>query len=382
MSLTYGIFAFLDPFLFTYIAYNLNVSGLYLGLLSALWSLSYIAANKLLNNFADNGHNRLLLVISILSISISIPMVNNLDPMRGAIIYILHSISMASMNLSLSITILEYIDNEMWEDVTTLQRVLSNATRGIMLLIAAFSRNILTIENTIIMAVIFSVLSLLTIPPILFTFERKIFKFYRNLRSLNLYLKASSSLMFIDRPSVAISIFERYWSYGRTISILRIIIAMLMITALGDYIFTVIPYVLKNMVSLRSMWIVYGVAAIFSALILLIVIDVEWRSRSLTLGLIVSRMLVLVIGFNYVGNEIILILYIIVSSLLFLLIDLTLYNYFIEGSAGFNTSLYFISRELGSIIGSILGGIFIGFGNNIYLLISLAIGIVPILLLI
>ncbi len=382
MSLTYGIFAFLDPFLFTYIAYNLNVSGLYLGLLSALWSLSYIAANKLLNNFADNGHNRLLLVISILSISISISMVNNLDPMRGAIIYILHSISMASMNLSLSITILEYIDNEMWEDVTTLQRVLSNATRGIMLLIAAFSRNILTIENTIIMAVIFSVLSLLTIPPILFTFERKIFKFYRNLRSLNLYLKASSSLMFIDRPSVAISIFERYWSYGRTISILRIIIAMLMITALGDYIFTVIPYVLKNMVSLRSMWIVYGVAAIFSALILLIVIDVEWRSRSLTLGLIVSRMLVLVIGFNYVGNEIILILYIIVSSLLFLLIDLTLYNYFIEGSAGFNTSLYFISRELGSIIGSILGGIFIGFGNNIYLLISLAIGIVPIILLI
>ncbi len=382
MSLTYGIFAFLDPFLFTYIAYNLNVSGLYLGLLSALWSLSYIAANKLLNNFADNGHNRLLLVISILSISISISMVNNLDPMRGAIIYILHSISMASMNLSLSITILEYIDNEMWEDVTTLQRVLSNATRGIMLLIAAFSRNILTIENTIIMAVIFSVLSLLTIPPILFTFERKIFKFYRNLRSLNLYLKASSSLMFIDRPSVAISIFERYWSYGRTISILRIIIAMLMITALGDYIFTVIPYVLKNMVSLRSMWIVYGVAAIFSALILLIVVDVEWRSRSLTLGLIVSRMLVLVIGFNYVGNEIILILYIIVSSLLFLLIDLTLYNYFIEGSAGFNTSLYFISRELGSIIGSILGGIFIGFGNNIYLLISLAIGIVPIILLI
>ncbi|ADM28588.1 hypothetical protein Igag_1791 [Ignisphaera aggregans DSM 17230] len=381
-SLAYGILAFLDPFLFTYIAYNLSVSGLYLGILNALWSISYIVSNRLLNNFADSGHNKLLLAISILSISISMPMLSNLNLLNGVIAYVLHSISMASMNLSLSVTLLEYIDSEMWKNITSLQKALSNITRGMMLLIAAFFRSVLTIENMIIIAIIFSVLSLLAMPSILFTFERNMFRFYRNLRSLSLYLKASSSLMFIDRPKVAISIFEKYWNYGQTISIPRIIIAVLMVTALGDYIFTVIPYVLRNIVSLQGMWIAYGIAAILSALILLIVVNAEWSSKSLALGLIMSRMLILIIGFNYVRNETTLTLYIVVSSLLFLLIDVTLYNYFIEGSAGFNTSLYFISREIGSIVGSILGGIFIGFGTNTYLLVSLVIGIVPIILLI
>jgi len=381
-SLAYGILAFLDPFLFTYIAYSLSVSGLYLGILSALWSINYIIFNKLLNTLADNGHNKLLLVISILSISISIPMIDNLDKLKGAIIYILHSISMASMNLSLSVTLLEYTDSEMWNNITLFQRALSNIARGVMLLMAAFFRSILTIENVIIMSILFSVLSLLTTPAIIFTFERNMFRFYRNLRSLNLYLKASTSLMFIDRPKVAISIFEKYWSYGQTIPILRTMIAILMVTALGDYIFTVIPCVLRNIVSLQGMWIAYGIAAIFSSLALTIIANTNQSNKLLVLGLISIRTLVLVLGFNYIRSEIALTLYIIISSLLYLLIDVILYNYFVEGSAGFNTSLYFISREIGSIIGSILGGLFIGFGTNTYLLVSLIIGIVPIILLI
>ncbi len=381
MSLTYGILAFLDPFLFTYIAYKLSVSGLYLGMLSAAWSISYILCSKLLNGLADNGHNKLLLAISILLISICIPMVNNLNPLTSAMIYVLHSISMASMNLSLSVTLLECIENERWESATAFQRSISSIARGAMLLIAALFRNMLTIENIIVIAILFSVLSLLTTPPIVFTFERDMFKFYRSLRSLSTYLKASASLMFIDKPKVAVSIFERFGNRDQSIPVLRTIIAILMVTAQGDYIFMILPYVLKNIVNLQGMWIAYGIAAIFSGLVVSAMSNIEESNKWVASGLILVRGLILVTGFNYVRSVAALTLYIIISSSLFLLIDVVLYNCFVEGSAGFNTSTYFVSRELGSIVGSMLGGMIIDLGNNIYLTTSLIIGIIPMILL-
>ncbi|MEM0153272.1 MAG: hypothetical protein QXP12_04065, partial [Ignisphaera sp.] len=81
VSLVYGILVSLDPILFVFIGYTLNVSGIYLGMLGAIWSIVYITASKLLNRVADEGNNRLLILLSLLCLPLSyigIVLVNNL----------------------------------------------------------------------------------------------------------------------------------------------------------------------------------------------------------------------------------------------------------------------------------------------------------------
>jgi hypothetical protein len=93
-------------------------------------------------------------------------------------------------------------------------------------------------------------------------------------------------------------------------------------------------------------------------------------------AIFMTRLLLLILGFSFLLNTTSLMLYVIVSSTLFMLLDIILYNTYVYMQAGFGTSNYFIARELGSIVGSILGGIAIGFGLHVFLLLAILLGLV------
>ncbi|MEM1678360.1 MAG: hypothetical protein QXV81_06070 [Ignisphaera sp.] len=380
VSLVYGILVSLDPILFVFIGYTLNVSGIYLGMLGAIWSIVYITASKLLNRVADEGNNRLLILLSLLCLPLSyigIVLVNNLTAILS---YTLHAIATASMNIAISVTMLENTDSELWSNASVLQKSISNFSRGFTLLL--LSRNILSIHSIFWLSFLSTVASLLLLPSISLPFERRFYKLSRDINEIGMYIKASSSVLFLDKPAVARYVFSTSWNTRSTVSLYRVLIAIATATALGDYIFTVLPLILKSYVTLTSMWMAYGIAALFSSFIVLLFRNLSIGRRSFAIFIAVARTCLLVFGLAMVRDLVTLATYIIFSSLLYMLVDVVLYNIFIEGSAGFSTANYFTCREIGSIIGSIVGGVMIGLRGDAFLIVAGAIGFSTVLVLI
>ena len=382
-TFVYGILSALDPLLFVFIAYTLNnVSGVYMGVLSAAWSIVYIIANKFLGSLADDGHNKLLCVITLICVSVIAYFFNSINYVIGFLIYILHAVAIASLNLAINVTILESFDSDFWNKMTLYNRVANNIVRGATLIMASMFGATL-IVNLFHAVLLGAAISGFLMPSLIMSFERRFYKLNKMLDRIGHYIKASSSLLYLDKPKTALDVFMKVWNSAENISSIRVLITTAGAVAVGDYIFTVIPLVLKSKIILTDMWKVYGVAAVASALISFLLRNTDFSSRFLAFSLFLLRLAVLVMGFNLVSNVTYLVLYILTTSTIFMLLDSTLYNIYIEARSGFGTSTYFIFRELGSVIGSLLGGLAISLGPYQFLAIVLAMGLatsVPLIL--
>ena len=381
LSIIYGVLISLDPILFVFIGYSLNATGFYLGLLSAVWSIAYIVASKLLNRVADEGYNKLLALLTLACLAASYICFRSLNYVTAILSYTMHAVSIASINLAVSVTILECTDSDLWYSSSVLQRSLSSFSRGFTLLFISF-RGIASIHNLFWLSFLLTTVSLPLLPSISLSFERRFYRLSRNLNELGMYIKASSSILFLDKPAVARHVFNTSWEKGSSISLYRVLLSIAIATALGDYIFAVLPLILREHMALNTVWIAYGVASLFSAAIVVIFKDFSVSRRSFTIFVMVLRICILVLGLSIVRDLASLTTYIILSSLLYLLVDVTLYNMFIEASAGFSTANYFTFREIGSIIGSLIGGMAIGFGRDVFLGLAAVIGSSAILILI
>lgn len=381
ISIVYGVLVSLDPILFVFIGYNLEVSGTYMGLLSAVWSIVYVLISKAMNRVADEGYNKFLLLFSFGFAGISYLCFRSLNHVTALLSYTMHAASVASINLAISVTMLENIDSDLWQTSSILQRCLSSLARGVVLIVMAFE-GVLSIHNLFYVSLILAIISLILTPSISITFERRFYRLSRSLDELGMYIKASSSILFLDKPNIAQYIFTYSWNKWSTIPSYKILISTAMTTALGEYVFTVLPIILRRYMVLNNMWMAYGIAAIFSAITIAILKDLSTNRRGFAMLLIAIRTCVLVLGLSIIKDLVSLTIFIVLSSLLYMLIDITLYNMFIEVSAGFSTANYFISREMGSILGSLIGGIMIAFGDTSFLAIATVIGSLAALILI
>ncbi|MEM0026890.1 MAG: hypothetical protein QXT53_02010 [Ignisphaera sp.] len=372
--IAYGMLSALDPLLFIYIAYSLNVNGIYLGILSTMWSIAYIIANKVLGILADHGSNKMLCTITLLCVSLITYFFNNISFVIGFFLYILHAIAIASLNLAISVTTLESFDSDSWNRMTLYNRVVSNIARGSTLVIASIL-SVASIINIFYAVLLCIAITAILMPSLIIAFERRFYKLNKILDRIGYYIKASSSLLYIDRPKTAVEIFARFWDSIESISPIKVLISIAGGVAVGDYIFTIVPLVVKSKIVVTDMWKVYGIAAIISALINLLLRNADFSSSVFAFTVSLLRLVALTIGFGLISNVLHLLLYIVVSSMLFMILDITLYNIYISTQAGYGTSTYFIFRELGSIMGSLIGGLTIGLGQHTFLLIAMIIGL-------
>jgi len=372
VSIIYGVIASLDPILFIFIGYTLDVSGVYLGLLSAFWSIAYIVTSRIFNGFADEGNNKLLLLFALISLSISYIFLRSINHITAMLLYVMHAVALALMNLAISVTMLENSDSDSWSRASVIQRSLSSVSRGFILLLLAMWREI-SMGYLFGLSILLNIFSILILPSISWSFERRFYRLNRNINEIGMYIRASSSVLFLDKPSIAYHIYTT-WGKENKVSIYRILIAITMATAIGDYIFAVLPIILKSYMSIYSLWIAYGIASIFSAFITIAVGMPSINRKIFAIAMAAARTCLLVFGLTFVNGSLTLATYIVLSSLLYMFIDITLYNMFIENSAGFSTANYFIFREIGSIIGSLIGGVALGFGIYPFLVAALIIG--------
>lgn len=370
----------LDPLIYTYAAYKLNATSIYLGICSALWSVFYILASISLGVLGDRGKARFLILISLIATIFSLLFLTNFSTFTAAIAYILHAISIAAINLSINILVFETIDSSEWGKTIFLTRVLGYIARGIIMMLAITIRSI-TITTIQQMVIIFLLISIVLMPSPPVLSERGIYKMYSLLRDLGSYLKASSSLLYIDRPATVQTIFESIWNRYNYASIGKVVTIVMLVTAIGDYVSAFLPLTTKNIIDLSNMWLAYCITSIASPIIMMILRNIESANKGLALLLILLRSFILTAGIMVIRDIITLTVYILTTSALYFAIDSILYNLFISLSGGYRSSTYYSLRELGSIVGSILGGFILYMGMGIYTLIALVMTIICVALL-
>ncbi|MCC6017000.1 MAG: hypothetical protein LM582_08165 [Desulfurococcaceae archaeon] len=381
LSISYGFLMLLDPLIYTYVAYQLNVSSVYLGLCSAMWSIVYIVASMFLGFLADEGKSRTLTILSLVSISLSLVTMSTFNSVTAFISYMLHAFSMASANLALNTAVFDNIDNYYWGKAILFTRVVGNVVRGSMFIALALT-NFFNISVVLQITILLLLMSAISIPSISLISERSIYRLYKVARDIGSYVKASTSLLYIDNPSIAQDVFQKIWSRPANtgLNARRIAVIAMFVTCVGDYVLSFLPFIIKNKVNLQTLWIAYGVTALFSIAALYMLREVEFSSKPIAIALILLRSAILILGLNMVNDVVPLTLYLVANSTLFLLIDLVLYNLFVSSSAGYSTSLYYTLRELGSIVGSIIGGYLLSIDLKIYTGAALAISAIQLIL--
>jgi len=381
LSISYGFVMLLDPLMYTFIAYKLNISSVYLGLCSALWSVFYIVVSMLFGSLADKGRSRVLILISLFCLTISWLLMLSFNLITVFTSYMFHAISMASANLALNAAIFDNVDSYYWSRAILFTRFIGNTIRGFVFIVLAIV-NYFDVVIVLQITILSLLLSVMLIPSISLIPERSIYRLYRLTRGIGSYVKASASLLYIDNPGVAQDVFQKVWSrnVNSNLGTSRIATVIMLVTCVGDYILSFLPLIIKNKVSLQILWIAYGITALFSIVILYKLREAEINNKILAIILILIRSTVLILGINVINDMISLTLYLIANSVLFSIIDLVFYNIFVSSTAGYGTSLYYTLRELGSIIGPVLGGFLLAVDMKIYTAIAIAITIASVLL--
>lgn len=378
-STAYGLLMLLDPVIYTYITYRLEVDSVYLGVCSALWSVFYILSNMCLGVLADRGKVRTLIAISFMASALSWLCMTDLNTVTSAVSYVLHSVSIASLNLSLNVMIFENIDSDLWGKAVLFSRSLGHTVRGFAMILLALANYIdvaLVQQATIILIAV----SAIFVPSTTIISERSIYRLYGLIKSLGSYLKASTSILYMDKPAVAGNVFERIWYTRTRMGVGRVAIATMFVTSVGEYVLAFVPLAMKNVLDIRSLWIAYGITSIMVLVVMLLLKNVEDFSKRLLLVLIIFRSLVLILGMNMLRDIAMLTLYLLLSSSLYLAIDTHLYNLFISITGGYRSSLYYTLRELGTITGSVLGGFMLIMGVNAYSAVAIALTLTCVIL--
>ncbi|AFZ70941.1 hypothetical protein Calag_1222 [Caldisphaera lagunensis DSM 15908] len=360
----------LDIGIYSYIGYRTNVTPFQYGLISALWSLVFIVSNFALGKISNNGNNKLLIAVSFISILATGVLFEFHTLVSLALAYMFHALGVASSNLAISITIFELKSSDKWNYYIELQKFSFYFIRGLGLLSFYFIQGV-PFDYFIYFTIMIGFITFLSLPRINLSIERSLHSFTKNLDSISSHIKIFSYLAYDNVGSFPNAIKNGYVSHRR-ISIKRISMSLFFATLTGDYIFAILPLLVKSDLSLNLLWLSYGITGLLIgiSLILLSLFGTTSNKRIAFLSILL-RGIWLVTAISFINNLLDLIAYITISSILFSIIDIILYNLFSEGSSGYSSHIYYNSRELGTLTGSLLVGIAFSLGKEIFITIPI-----------
>ncbi len=372
----------LDIGIYSYIGYRTSVTPFQYGLISALWSAVFITSNLLLGKVSDRGNNKLLIVISFSSILMTGVLFSFHSLTFLALAYMFHALGVASSNLAISSTIFELKSSDKWNYYIELQKLSFYFIRGLGLLSFYFIGNIIPFDYFIYFAAIIGFVSFLSLPKIPLRIERSLHSLTKDFDSITNRIKVFSYLAYDNISSFPNTLKDKYFSYKR-ISARYISLSMFFATFTGDYIFTILPLIIKSEISINLLWLSYGIAGFIMGLTLILISMLgSTDNKNIALLSILFRGILLVILLSFINNVLNLIAYIAVSSLLFGIIDTTLYNIYSDSSSGYGSHIYYTLRELGTLFGSLIVGIAFTLGKEVFLAIPIISTILSIIMII
>jgi len=348
-----------DFAMFNYLGFNPRVSDVEFSVISGLWSVVFILSNELLGRLADHGDHRGLAMISAISISVALLLfgLSHGSVLIIGLAYLVHAVSSASANLAFSTSIVELTPGHSWSLRSTEQRVGLQLIRGLSLLVIAILTPLIGEYGPIIAALAaataLGLAFVSSLPPSVTLLERRLQRVFTGLSGLGLY-NASVAALIGGRYGI---IYEASSATRKArASPVTIAASAALAAFVGDYYLTALPlYLRSESVTFSQYAMAFGVAGLAAAA-LMVLAEAYSASAAIVATLIVTRGLWMAFALYLVKGLADLALYIVVSLVLFASIELTLYKLFLSYGLGYNVHTYAVLKELGSMMGSFLGG--------------------------
>jgi MFS family permease len=359
LGVTYiAALSIVDFMMFNYIGFRTNVSDVDYGIIGAAWSAVFIATSELLGRLADRGDYRRLSAVSLTFIaaaSVLFALARGVWLM--ALAYIFHAVATSTANLGFSASLFELSPDVEWESRTSGQRLGLYGIRGLGLLALAlavpFVRLLGLVVGVGVAAVAIGLLFLTALPSQWITFERKLHGVINRLSLTGAYTAALGSFVSY-RYGILYSI-SRGVARGSGSS-MGVALSATLTTFVGDYYLTALPLILRQMtVGLRDYMIAFAAAGLATALTLAMVQGTS--SRSLAAAGIALRGAWAIAAVSFIRSMAGLAAYIVILVALFGVLDLSLYQIYIGLTGGYRVHGYMVLRELGSLAGSLAGGV-------------------------
>ena len=348
--------------LYTFIAYQGGVTGFYLALLAALWSLVFFVASRLMAPSAEAGCNKGLGLVSLLSLGASVAVFIVLGGVAGAAAaFVLHAVASAALSVSLGLTSMEYTEYGYWVRIDIVERIIGLVFVGSVLV--ALGRRIVSWSpaEMMIAALVVLLLYYLAAPPVVLDFERRYYRYNRYLEAVRGYVRAVSVLAYMGSPRLMEAAYARLRArFPRYLSPERVAVGAMLATAVGEYVMAVLPVNMRDVVALTTLWQGYGWASLLTAAALAPIALTQRTSPVLAGSVSLARGVLLAAFFTRLRGVQDIALYVAASSILFGVVDAILANYYVDAAYARRGPFYQAMRELGSIIGPLLAAVLYG----------------------
>ncbi|MEM1935911.1 MAG: hypothetical protein QXD14_04235 [Sulfolobales archaeon] len=345
-----------DTWLFLYLAIYLGADPLTLGLASSLWSIVFVASNILFGRFVEEGLNRVAAFISSILLCLSVfTTVNSKEVIGVAAGYaLLHAVSASLGRTAVNVTLLEYVNYEAWSRYNYFFNYVTLSVRGLLLILVYLG--LITPTTLLLLTLAVSIVYALTLPSVVLPVERTLYRLAKQLDKVYAYMKFTSILPeIVDTGLTASGALELRWNIEKEVASYRPLLGAFILVASSDALFIIVPRLLSNYIGRGQTLLVYGISSLASALALIAISRVsKGRLTSLISGLARALLIPLVTCITGVEQAVI---YLLVTAILFNVFNTSSYNVYITSTSGQRTFLYGVAVELGSAVGSIVGGI-------------------------
>lgn len=371
-----AMLSMLDMAIFTYIGYTFKVSPIYYSVVAAAWSVTYITGNKLFSALSDSGKNKDLMLLAFVFISTSMLLFWKSTLMSVTLAYFMHAMAVSTANLAMSTSIYEIFDSSDWKKYSTFQRILQNLLRGTTLIVISSGIINATLSQVLMLTSALGALSFFILPSISLGFERKLHMLGKNVTDLIGFASTRGILTTAieNARSMEIGTISFMGFSDRHLPRGRILVSTFLAVAVGDFVFTAMPLLIKTSVTLSNYWMAQGITGITVAVAALLINALLRGDKKIAIAIIAMRGLWLSLAMPLMYSENTIVFYLIGMYFLGLAMDATLFNLYSEASSGYGAHSYFISREVGTLTGSLLAGFVLALG------VPAAVILIPILL--
>lgn len=371
-----AMLSMLDMAIFTYIGYTFKVSPIYYSVVAAAWSVTYITGNKLFSALSDSGKNKDLMLLAFVFISTSMLLFWKNTLVSVTLAYFMHAMAVSTANLAMSTSIYEIFDSSDWKKYSTFQRILQNLLRGTTLIVISSGIINATLSQVLMLTSAIGALSFFILPSISFGFERKLHMLGKNVTDLTGFASTRGILTTAieNARSMEFGTISFMGFSDRHLPRGRILVSTFLAVAVGDFVFTAMPLLIKTSVTLSNYWMAQGITGITVAVAALLINALLRGDKKIAIAIIAMRGLWLSLAMPLMYSENTIVFYLIGMYFLGLAMDATLFNLYSEASSGYGAHSYFISREVGTLTGSLLAGFVLALG------VPAAVILIPILL--
>ena len=333
-----------------------------IAILNALWTLVILFSSIHTEILSQRGYSKRLLLIGflLLSASLIVLYLSTINTIREALYvsYMLHAVAFIYCRVGVQTSIVENYFSNIWGSINRRVSATTILLDGLFLtLLSILWINVFTLSYSIILLVLYiftGFLSYLIIPQPILRLTRLVEKIERNIAvgliPIDNLLVLSSLDPYMNTTQVKTRSLYRRISSGVGL----IIISLVLFKISSEYLFTPLPYILINMMSLstESVLMLYGLGKILASILLALIPLSKINNRIFSIAIAIRVFSVYTLLAIKLPSQVLSIL----LSLIYVcgvVIDISIYTTYLKITGGERITAYTMLGEIASFIGAL-----------------------------